>query len=38
MGVGVVSVLGLGSILKLAGYKGHSLSASHGYGSSPYGR
>ncbi|HVS78690.1 MAG TPA: hypothetical protein VHD84_00140 [Candidatus Saccharimonadales bacterium] len=35
VGIGVVSLLGLSSLLKLAGHKSHS---TRGYGASPYGR
>jgi hypothetical protein len=38
LGIGVVSLLGLSALLKLAGHHGHHLTASRGYGSSPYGR
>lgn len=39
LGIGVASLMGLSTLLKLAGYKSHShLSQTSTYGSSPYGR
>ena len=37
IGVGLASILGLSALLKLAGYKGHSLSVTRGYGKNSYG-
>lgn len=38
VGIAAASMFGLSAILKLAGFKMHSPMASHGYGSSPYGK
>jgi len=35
LGIGLISIMGLSTLVKLSGYKHHD---AHGYGSSPYGR